>query len=451
MFLHLNRCHQIGIAADKGMIPDHGSMLFLPVIIHADDSASHIDLLPQVSIADIGQMGHLGFVTDSRILDLHKVSDPHMISDPAARPDIGIGSDGGRASDPTVQNHGGLQRRPVRNLCILQPVVGIKEAAGTKNRGSLQNISGINDRILPNPYVRADIGGGRVRNGNSPHHVKFIDPPAHLRFCPGQADTIGNRHDLPDVPDPENSCPFPCCFQNVQNILRATGLRLRTFLPFPDDLPQSTAVKAVYRRNPVAAGLRGLPGQNRCGQMIFICKPQHLLQRCPPDEGHVSGQYKKISAGFFPRALLHAKQATDGIPPFRRIHDPARLPQMLPNTAAVPMDHYSRPAVGNLPCRIHDIVQYTSSADRMQHGRNRRLHCRCVISCQNNGRYILSHTSHTPVILTFHIIITLSSEKCRSFLNDFKNDKKRISFKGESLSFKAYSSPIPLYFSNTML
>ena len=77
---HGDRRDQIRVAADEGVVADGGAVLFCTVVVDRDRSAAEIDVLSDVTVADIGQMRDLRPVVDDRVLELDKVAHLDVVS-----------------------------------------------------------------------------------------------------------------------------------------------------------------------------------------------------------------------------------------------------------------------------------------------------------------------------------------------------------------------------------
>ena len=69
------RCDDSGIAADKGLVTDGGGELVLPIIIGQYGPSTEVDILADLSIAQIGQVASLGPFPNGRGFNFDKVSD----------------------------------------------------------------------------------------------------------------------------------------------------------------------------------------------------------------------------------------------------------------------------------------------------------------------------------------------------------------------------------------
>lgn len=79
-----DRRHQIGIAADEGIVLDDGLVLVLAVIVAGDGAAADIDMRPYGSIAHIRKMRDLAARSHLRFFELHEVAHLDLISQHAA-------------------------------------------------------------------------------------------------------------------------------------------------------------------------------------------------------------------------------------------------------------------------------------------------------------------------------------------------------------------------------
>src|SRR5947209_4212973 len=89
----LYRCDERRIRADKGVVADLRAVLRIAVVIAGDRAGADIGGSADRSVADIGEMVHLGAAADLGGLDLHKIADTRSLlqvgtrAQPCKRPD----------------------------------------------------------------------------------------------------------------------------------------------------------------------------------------------------------------------------------------------------------------------------------------------------------------------------------------------------------------------------
>ena len=95
----LDRCNEIGVASDKAVVTDNTAALGDTIVVYSNCSTADIDLLADVTVADISQMSDSGLFTDSGVFDLYEVSDMYAGLDMAVRTDVYVRANGNIAVD----------------------------------------------------------------------------------------------------------------------------------------------------------------------------------------------------------------------------------------------------------------------------------------------------------------------------------------------------------------
>ena len=90
---HPDRCDQLAIGADKGIVPDNRPVLVGTVIIAGDCPRTDIDPASDSRVSDIGKMVRLALRRNMAVLDLNKIADMHFLSQLGSRPQACIRSD----------------------------------------------------------------------------------------------------------------------------------------------------------------------------------------------------------------------------------------------------------------------------------------------------------------------------------------------------------------------
>src|SRR5699024_3536 len=126
---HRHRRHQIGVAADEGVVPDGATVLLHAVVVGGDGAAAEVDPAAHVAVPHIGQVGDLGAVADDGVLHLHEVPHLDVVPDGAAGADVGEGPHVGAAADGALIHLGGVDLRLVADDTVPHHGVGADGAA----------------------------------------------------------------------------------------------------------------------------------------------------------------------------------------------------------------------------------------------------------------------------------------------------------------------------------
>src|SRR5215472_4582097 len=84
-----DRRDQLGIRADKHVVLYHGAVLVRAVVVAHDCARTDVNVLPDLAVADIGQMVGLGALADAARLHFDEIADVHLGRQPRARAGAG--------------------------------------------------------------------------------------------------------------------------------------------------------------------------------------------------------------------------------------------------------------------------------------------------------------------------------------------------------------------------
>ena len=76
----LDRCDQLAIRPDKGIILDNRPVLVGTIVIAGDRACTDIDPAADGGITDIGQMIRLALGSDMAVLDFDEIADMHFFA-----------------------------------------------------------------------------------------------------------------------------------------------------------------------------------------------------------------------------------------------------------------------------------------------------------------------------------------------------------------------------------
>ena len=99
-------------------------MLVHPVVVGGDGSGPHVDLLPELGVADVAEVVHLGASPQLAFLHLHKVADAAAIADIGGRPQVSKGTDGNVIADVGLSHHGVHHTHVGPNRRVLDQAAG---------------------------------------------------------------------------------------------------------------------------------------------------------------------------------------------------------------------------------------------------------------------------------------------------------------------------------------
>src|SRR5690606_12681686 len=104
----------LGVSADPGAVLRHA------VVVGEDRARADVGALADLGVADVGQVGHLGAVTDLGVLGLHERADLAVGAEPGAGPQVGIGADRRAGTDYRQLAVGADDARAGADLAVLQ-------------------------------------------------------------------------------------------------------------------------------------------------------------------------------------------------------------------------------------------------------------------------------------------------------------------------------------------
>ena len=151
-------------------------MFFIPVIVDHNGSTSEIDVISNIRIADIRQMGCLGIVADHRILQLDKITDSGSVADSAPGADIGKRSDRAVRTDRALRNLRCIDLCPVIDLCLFEYRIRPDRTEPSDSASGIYHRSRENTASFTDHSIRRNPCAVRVHDADSILHQPVRSP-----------------------------------------------------------------------------------------------------------------------------------------------------------------------------------------------------------------------------------------------------------------------------------
>ena len=181
---YLNGSDQNSMTADKGIITDGGFVFVDTVEIGSGGAATHVAIVADLCISQIGKVGGPGILADLRILGFYETADVGTFSKLGALSYVGIGTDESILTNNRIENLGGVDSGPFFDLGILNDgprtdhSVGSNQCVSPKNctRQELSALFQTNRRlyIATGGVEDHDATGGKTESLILPQQGKEI-------------------------------------------------------------------------------------------------------------------------------------------------------------------------------------------------------------------------------------------------------------------------------------
>ena len=227
------------------MVADGRTVFDLAVVIDGNRPTADIDVLTDIAVPDIAEMGQFRAVTDRRVFDFHIISDFYVIADDRIGSEVDEGSDFTAIFDLAVVGVHELDMVIVAHLYIGHADIGSDVAVFADDRMALEDRPRIKYRIAADGNGRIDIGiiGIDDRNAVSHELLKLATAQnlfgfGHLlagidaqrfviRRCRKGADNVARRYEHAD---------------DIGQIILALGIVIGNVM---QHIPQKGHIKAV--------------------------------------------------------------------------------------------------------------------------------------------------------------------------------------------------------------
>ena len=87
-FSELYRGNKVCVTADKAVVADNASALYNSVIVYSYSTATEVNLLADIAVANVSEVSNSCTFTDNGVLDFNEVTDFNAALDMAARTDM---------------------------------------------------------------------------------------------------------------------------------------------------------------------------------------------------------------------------------------------------------------------------------------------------------------------------------------------------------------------------
>ena len=179
VFAHGDRGDQVGVAAQKRAVSDHGAVLFLAVKVRGRAAAAKIHVLPHFGVAHIAQVRAFCAGVHRAVFDLHKVAQVHVFPDHAVVADVGKRAGVGAVFHGRIGQFGVVKRHMVAHGGILDVGVRADHAAAADHRFADQNGVRQNRGVVSDHHVGADQHAVGRRDVHAADHVAVQNVALH--------------------------------------------------------------------------------------------------------------------------------------------------------------------------------------------------------------------------------------------------------------------------------
>ena len=166
------------------------------VVVGGDGAGPHVDVLPQLGVADVAEVVHLAAGADAGLLDLHEVAHPAVRRQLGAGAQLGVGADGAVGRHHRLTHHRIQHLHPFADAGVVDQAAGADAAAVADHRLAAEVALGLHHHIPAEAGAVAEGAAGRIHEGDPLRHPVAPQPLLDHRLALGQLQPVVDAVDL---------------------------------------------------------------------------------------------------------------------------------------------------------------------------------------------------------------------------------------------------------------